>query len=227
MNSMAATLVIFCKRPTLGQGKQRLAQAIGAEHALLIAEALLACAIEDANQWPGSVFIACSEHRDLIWAQSLMVNADIIAQLPVRLSGNLGQRLNFVDNKLRHMGHQQLVFIGTDAPLLTPEHYQATIASLNHHDMVFSHADDGGVTILANNVPWPLLDSLPWSSEKLSEAISQLCQAQQRNIDYILPSYDIDHRDDLLKLMVDLPTDRRPARQALLNIIYQLNLLTE
>ena len=52
------TLVLVCKRPALGIGKQRLAAKVGQELALQIAEALLACALEDVLAWPGSVVIA-------------------------------------------------------------------------------------------------------------------------------------------------------------------------
>ena len=81
-----ATLVIFCKRPKLHQGKQRLVKDSNAKSALNVAQALLACAIEDANNWQGPVVIAYTDHADKQWAQSLTNKAQVIAQLP---EGNL------------------------------------------------------------------------------------------------------------------------------------------
>ncbi|MGB0898609.1 MAG: hypothetical protein ACPGSN_05095, partial [Psychrobium sp.] len=114
------TLVLFCKRPKLHQGKQRIAETISAEKTLIVAQALLDCAIEDSHAWRGPVVIACSDEGDVEWAQSLNKNAQIMTQLPSGISGNLGQRLNYVDHVLRVFGHQKIITIGTDAPMLTP-----------------------------------------------------------------------------------------------------------
>ena len=223
------TLVVFCKKPELHQGKQRLVKNISAEKALTIAQALLACAIEDSENWPGPVVIACSDANDLLWTQSLLESAQAIPQLPhngLNKSNNLGERLNYVDKTLRKLGHQELVFIGTDAPILNEVHYQSVISALNHHDIVLSAADDGGVTIMANKIPWPILAELPWSTDKLSSSLSCLCQQNNLNVNYILPSYDIDYTADLKKLLIDLQTDNRPKRKRLLKEIKQLTLDT-
>ena len=49
-------LVIFCKRPLPGQGKQRIAATLGKDVAYEIASALLQCALEDARAWLGTLF---------------------------------------------------------------------------------------------------------------------------------------------------------------------------
>ena len=228
------TLVIFCKKPKMNQGKQRLAYSIGAEKACQIAEQLLACAIEDAAAWQGSVVIACAHKSDLLWAQSLLPDATVIPQYSSSTllnchqtePDNLGHRLNYVDCQLRLLGHKQLVFIGTDAPLLNSTHYQTVLSSLKEHDIVLSNASDGGVTIMANSVPWPSLTTLPWSTHNLSEQLAKLCQKNKQSVFYIASSYDIDFIDDLEKLSIDLVNDNRPARQALLSLIQQLDLFS-
>ena len=45
------TLVLVCKRPAPGVGKQRLAARLGSEMTFKIASALLACAVGDACDW--------------------------------------------------------------------------------------------------------------------------------------------------------------------------------
>ncbi|MBT6492798.1 MAG: DUF2064 domain-containing protein [Deltaproteobacteria bacterium] len=222
-----ATLVIFCKRPKLNQGKQRLVKDSNAESALDVAQALLACAIEDANNWQGPVVIAYSDLADRQWAQLLTNKAQVIAQLPQGSSGNLGDRINYVDSQLRAQGHQQLIIIGTDAPTLNNGHFQSIIHVLDNSDIALSHAGDGGVVIMANKAPWPKLTQLPWSTDKLSHALFALCEQQQLTVQYSLPGYDIDYIADLKKLLIDLQSDVRPARQALLQITKQLVLLSE
>lgn len=52
------TLVLVCKRPAPGVGKQRLTMSLGNEMTQQIATALLACALEDACDWSDRVVIA-------------------------------------------------------------------------------------------------------------------------------------------------------------------------
>src|SRR5512134_154575 len=101
-----AALVLVCKRPAVGIGKQRLAASIGGEAANRIAEALLACALEDAGAWPGPVIIAPADPADHAWASALLPLARVRLKIRVELQaeGNLGQRLNALDHKLRGSG---------------------------------------------------------------------------------------------------------------------------
>lgn len=216
------TLVLFCKRPMLNQGKQRLAEDSSAETALTIAKALLVCAIEDANDWDGPVVIACSNNSDIEWANSLVSHAQVITQLPEGIEGNLGDRLNYVDDQLRAQGHKKIIIIGTDSPVLNKKHFESALHSLQQNDIALSHADDGGVIIMANRTPWPKLTYLPWSTNELSHELSSLCMQHNLSVEYSLPGYDVDYITDLQKLMIDLQADTRQARQALLNDINTL-----
>lgn len=216
------TLVLFCKRPKLHQGKQRIAETISAEKTLIVAQALLDCAIEDSHAWRGPVVIACSDEGDVEWAQSLNKNAQIMTQLPSGISGNLGQRLNYVDHVLRVFGHQKIITIGTDAPMLTPLHFSEAARALNKYDIVLSQADDGGVVIMANKSPWPNIIDLPWSTENLSQALAQACKSSELDVHYMIPGYDIDYVADIKKLLNHLKNDQRPARKKLLTTLNQL-----
>ena len=216
-----ATLVIFCKRPLIYQGKQRLAATLGAKSAFCIAEALLECALEDANFWPGEVVLTISNKEDAIWASTLLERPHNVI---VQNTGNLGERINSVDKQLRALGHKQLVFIGTDAPMLTPKHYKQTLNALSNHDVVLSNAEDGGVVIMANSQPWPDISKLPWSTKKLAKALTQSCLTHNLNLGYISSGYDIDVEQDLLKLKRDLANDPRIARQ---NLFHLVNVFSE
>ncbi len=214
------TLVVFCKRPKLNQGKQRLAATIGAEKTLLLAQAFLDCALEDARQWPGAVVLSPATEEDRQWADGLDVDAQICPQQ----SGNLGERLMQVDNDLRTQGHRHILFIGTDAPALSAPHYQSAAQAFNRAEVVLSAANDGGVTMMGSTGGWPDIADLPWSSEQLGNGLRQRCQHYQLQVEYILPSYDIDVEADLRHLTDDLHNDQRPARQLLLEQLLALNL---
>ncbi len=214
----STTLVLVCKRPALGMGKQRLAAHLGTEITLRVAEALLACALEDACNWPGQVVIAPASQHDHDWA----VNLSLSVQSPVivlsQITGNLGQRLNRLDHELRQRRMEQLVYIGSDAPGLKVSDYMAVNAALSHHDTVLMPSTDGGVVLMASHCPWPELSGLPWSTDQLGTALADSCCIAGHSVATLREGCDIDELGDLVKLTTQLEKDRRPARRAL----YQL-----
>lgn len=213
------TLVLVCKRPAPGVGKQRLAARLGQEKAFQVQEALLACALEDAADWPGPVVIAPADAEDLGWARSLSITHSATVRVVPQTPGNLGQRLNALDQTLRLQGMQHLFFIGSDAPGLLAPDYAAARDALQHADVLLIPAADGGVVLMANREPWPDMSALPWSSDRLGRALQELCSQSGQAVANLEQGYDIDEWDDLFKLIVSLRQDRRPARQKLLNLV--------
>ncbi len=216
MSDIIPCLVIFCKRPALFQGKQRLAATVGAEQTYLFAVAFLNCALEDAQAWQGPVVLSPASAEDHEWAGTLL---DRDHHVLAQTEGCLGTRLRTVDQQLRDEGQNRIIFIGTDAPILTPDHYQEARVALDQSDIALSPASDGGVTIMGSRKGWQDMSSLPWSTERLGMALESLCEKQGHSVKNISPSYDIDHEDDLLKLWHDLSGDLRPARQKLHGLI--------
>ena len=213
------TLVLVCKRPALGHGKQRLAAQVGAGSALRIAEHLLDCALEDVDDWPGATVIAPDQPDACGWAQQQAPQSTCLAQQ----NGNLGERLNALDRRLRDSGHHALVFIGSDAPALAPADYQRVRTALASTDTVLIGARDGGVTLMASNCPWPDLAELPWSSARLGEALAALCRRAGHSVEYCGQSFDIDELADLSFARQQLAADTRPARRALLALLALLD----
>lgn len=156
-NSPPPALVLVCKRPAPGHGKQRLAARLGTEAALEIAERLLDCALEDLAAWPGPRVIAPDAAEHCAWAAARLPGGLCLAQT----SGNLGARLNALDRRLRAAGHGVLAFIGSDAPALDAEHCRRVRAALAEADTALLAARDGGVVLMASRRPWPDLAGLP------------------------------------------------------------------
>lgn len=219
-NKHQPTLVVFCKRPKLGQGKQRLATTIGAAKAFQIAVSLLDCALEDVIDWHGPVVIAIASQNDKAWAETLLKRDVTVLVQP---EGNLGERLNSVDRKLRANGYHDLVFIGTDAPVLDRAIYQAVVKKLNTKDIVLSKASDGGVTIMANSTSWPDMTPLGWSTNTLADDLANACQQKGLSLCYVDTTYDVDVEADLYRLAVDLSRDSRLSRRQLVKQINSID----
>lgn len=211
-NTTDICLVLFCRRPAPGIGKQRLAAAIGSEAAAEAAGLLLAAAVEDLDAWPGPVALAHAETGDHEWARGLLSRScEVLAQS----DGNLGERLNAADRELRLRGATRLAFIGSDAPELQATDYHAARSALDNCDVALGPALDGGVTLMAANSPWPDLAALPWSTSRLGSALHALCTANGRRVTSLETRADVDVVTDLERLALNLGDDSRPARARL------------
>ena len=220
MDSLPA-MVIVCRRPVLGVGKQRLASTLGATTARDIGLGLLDCALEDAASWRGPVVLAPADACDVQWAAGLLARKTLV--LP-QATGNLGVRLQQLDCDARALGLQQLLFIGSDAPAHDKALYDAAAFGLRHADVVLAPALDGGVTLMGARHAWPELADLPWSTAALSAALQQRCGKSGMSLSTLADSFDVDEVADLHRAAAALASDPRPARRALCALLQSLRL---
>ncbi len=211
---MKTTLVLACKRPQPGEGKQRLVTRLGVETTHQIAQALLNCALEDAFAWRGPVVIAPATDNDVAWAERLLATRPGVTVCS-QITGNLGQRLNALDASIRQTQLIPLVFIGSDSPLLTMADYSDCLASLRKHQTVLKPAIDGGVVMMASRLPWPPLDELPWSTDQLGKALLDCCRRAGQTVGSLSMGADVDQPQDVTELCMQLKNDPRPARRRL------------
>jgi len=208
----SSTLVILCRRPSPGVGKQRIAARLGAGATASLAERLLATALEDAETWPGPVVIAPARPDDAGWAGACVNRNCRVVPQP---DGNLGERINAVDRIVRRDGDARLIFVGTDAPTLDAPYFAAARRALESDDIVLGPAEDGGVTLMGAARAWPPLDGLPWSTSRLAAALKACCLDHGLSVRLLEPRRDIDEVGDLPRLQADLANDPRDARRAL------------
>jgi len=222
MDPSRPVLVLFCKQPRRGHGKQRLAAELGTDAAFRIALGLLDCALEDAAAWSEQLVFAPSQSSELSWAQSL-TRSPAFEGRSVRVlsqsTGGLGERLLDMDSRLRNLGAVQLVFMASDAAGLQVEHLRQVVSGLSHHDVVLADDIDGGVTLMASRCPWPQLQGLPWSTERLGDALATTCLSAGLQVQRLDGGFDIDTLDDAIGLTDLLRRDSRPARRVLANLL--------
>lgn len=216
-----AVLVLFCKRPLINYGKQRLAAVIGPEEAHVYAEHLLECVLEDIEKWKGELVISPSRTEDMLWAEKLVGRKKSVIN---QGEGNLGERINRVDKQLRSLGHQNILYIGSDAPVLSINDYEDAALILEKNDVVISGALDGGVVLMGNRVMWPDLSDLPWSTDMLGKELHSLCIKNNMNTAFMTEYYDVDVPEDLVRLSEDLKHDNRISRKKLLRLLNTLEI---
>jgi glycosyltransferase A (GT-A) superfamily protein (DUF2064 family) len=218
----SSMLVVFCKRPALHVGKQRIAASLGPEKALQLSELLLAATLEDAIAWGGPVTLSPASADDFAWATRLLPDAHVVPQPP----GNLGERINSVDSIVRADGALEVLYIGSDSPALDASYLRQAKQSLSYNDFALGPALDGGVTLMGSRVPWPDLEPLPWSSNKLCGALMALGRTSGLSIAELDRRFDVDNPIDLQCCWDALQDDPRPARQALCRWIHANQLHT-
>jgi len=203
-------LVLFCKPP--GRSKQRLVPALGARRTAELAGRLLDCALEDLAAWPGSAVLSPADPSDCEWADGLGLER---AAIRPQRGGNLGERLNDIDLRLRDEGYLSRLYVGIDCPLLGVPALTAAASALDEADVVLGAAEDGGVVFMGTAPGWPALTELPWSTEHLAGALADACESAGLRVRWLGRWPDVDRAQDLGALAGALGDDARPARQRL------------
>lgn len=204
--STGCCVVLMMK--SAARSKRRLAEHIGAQRATQAAQCLLDCACEDLTAWPGPVCVAPS-------ATDERIDAPPAATVVVQRGGNLGERINHVNDELVRRGFEQQLFIGIDCPSLDVAYLERAAAALGDHEAVLGPAADGGVVLMGVRGRWPPLAALPWSTSALFESLRAACAAGGSSTATLPRLHDIDTLGDLLALRTELLGDARPARRAL------------
>jgi len=220
-----AVLVMMFKRPLPGQGKQRLAAGIGKEAAYQLACDLFTISGELLAEWPGRSIASPADRKDADWAkQKLSEHVEILAQG----EGNLGERINLLDQQLRAAGSQQVLFIGSDAPELSLGLLSQVVQALRQHDIALVPSSDGGVSLMAGRKPWPALADLPWSTPELGAAIRERCIQNGLSVATVSHCDDLDELVDLRQLLqrwqdAELTPSQERFRQAAKQILESID----
>ncbi len=193
-------------------GTRSLVAAIGPERAAELAQSTFACALEDAQAWPGPVVIALAQASDLAWAGGFArPEWSILSQS----SGNVGERINGIDRQLRRHVTRSLVYVGTNAPVHQEEDYAAARTALETADVALAPAITGGITLIANRRPWPDLAALSWNTSRLGAELAYQCEREGLRVEKLPRRYEIDTLADLTRIAEDLATDARSKRVTL------------
>lgn len=140
-------ILIYAKPPRIGLSKTRLAKSLGsAVSARRIATALQAKTIRAAinGAWDTVLYTAPDKELDNSLGGIWPLHLERRSQGP----GNLGDRLS---KGLREAPPGPVLFIGSDAPDISPALLRQAIRELGRHDAVFGPAQDGGFWVFGIN----------------------------------------------------------------------------
>ena len=201
----AVQIAIMAKAPIPGLAKTRLIPALGASGAARLQRRLtrmtLACAL-DARL--GAVTIWCAPDRRHRFFRALRHTTDV--NLLVQSSGDLGDRMHTAFRL--HCTRGPVLVIGTDCPVMRPEHLrEAARALIAGDDAVFYPAEDGGYALVGLRAPQPaLFAEMAWGTSSVMSDTRSRSRAQGLRSCEFETLWDVDLPDQLERLGALLAT---------------------
>ncbi len=204
---------VFAKAPVAGAVKTRLAATIGAAEAARLHEAMVerTLTIAAAARRAGGVDILelwCEPDAGhpafVAWAR------EHGAVLRTQQGGTLGARMaHALDDALQRQRRPLLV--GTDCPVLRPDHLLEARAALDAHDAVFLPAEDGGYVLVGLARPLAIFDGVPWSTDAVMASTRARLRALGATWRELGTVWDLDRPEDLARWRA-LPLASSPLR---------------
>jgi hypothetical protein len=192
----ATEIAVFARAPVPGAAKTRLIPALGAAgaadlHRLMVRRTLAtACA---ATLGPVTLWRA-ADPQHAFFAECAR---DFHVALADQCDGDLGARMG--DAFAQACG--PLLLIGTDCPMLTPDHLVACAAALSVNDAVFLPAEDGGYALVgARRRIAGIFEHMPWGTAAvMAETRARLARLGLRWAEPAIV-WDVDEPADLARL---------------------------
>lgn len=182
-------LCIFARSPRLGEVKQRLAESIGDESALIAHEVLLQRALDRCTGEDG--------YAVELWLTELNGQEITGFSRPglkfCEQSGpDLGARMRHALELGLEAG-APTVLIGCDCPDIDADYVKAAFAGLEHADVVVGPAEDGGYGLIGLRKPVPeLFHDIPWGTSAVLRTTLGRAVDVGANVALLEEIYDVD-----------------------------------
>lgn len=215
-------VAVLAKAPIPGVAKTRLIPALGARGAARLQRRLTRAALQTAHEAGlGPVTLWCAPDARHRFFRALRRTMDLPCL--VQPSGDLGERMHAAFRL--HCLQGPLLLIGTDCPVLRPDHLrQAARALIDGEDAVFHPAADGGYVLVGLRQPQAaLFDDMAWSTDAVMLQTRARARALKLRVREFETLWDVDVPEDLARLraldaatgLVPAPVDRQAGKMAI------------
>lgn len=201
-------VLVFAKEPRVGRVKTRLGASLGPAAACALYEAFLEDLAGNLARLPEGVAVEWWVDGDPAVLAAL---AGPGAALRVQTAGDLGDRLQEAFASAFARGSGPVAAVGSDCPLLGPEHVAALWEALERGaDAALIPAEDGGYAALALAAPCPgAFEGIPWSTDRVLDVTRNRLEGAGMRVALLAPLRDVDDLGDLQRLAAELA--RRPG----------------
>lgn len=211
---MKRTIIIMAKVPRAGNVKTRLQPFLSAEQCSALAEAFLHDTINKTRNVCDRLIIAFAPASEKNYFADLTgENLTLIEQTGADLGEKMANAFEFA---FRANSDANVLTIGTDSPTFPTSFIERAFEELESNaETVLGKSEDGGFYLIGLKKTSPrLFENIEWSS-------SLVCGQTTRNIERLkiklslIPNwYDVDNRDDLLRLRAELLNDEETQKIA-------------
>lgn len=193
-------LGLFVKQPVPGRVKTRLAETLGPDRAADLYAGFTGFLVERLR--------TTGDQRALVFTP----NDEPSARHFESLAGNeyvavpqegadLGERLTRAFDRAFDAGADRVVVIGSDCPLLPPDHVERAFDLLAERDVVLGPAADGGYYLVGLARPLPgLFERIDWSGPHVLRQTIDRLREVDATLGLLPPWYDVDTAEDLAAL---------------------------
>lgn len=211
MTATGELVAVFARAPELGKVKSRLCPPLTADEALALYRALVADTLTQLGrvQRPNL-------SRVLLLSQPLRHSNDL--EIPkewtvsIQSSGDLGERMASLFYTSFRRNISRVVLLGSDSPTLPLEVVHEAFDSLQTSDVVLGPAEDGGYYLIGARLFVPeIFKNIAWGSGEVMNQTTTVLREKGLEFELLVPWYDIDRGDDLIKLHSEIAYLKRNA----------------
>ena len=200
-----AAVAVMAKAPVPGQAKTRLAPLLGDAGAARAQRGFIVRTLATARQAStGPLTLHCAPDVEQRLFR-LLAQRYGVACAP-QAEGDIGERMAavMVDHFNEHR-RQPLLIVGTDCPVLTPEHLQRTADALQTHDAVLIPAEDGGYVLIGLRRALPsVFQRVDWSTPRVMAQTRERLNALGASWLELPALWDVDDPQDWQRLQAVL-----------------------
>jgi len=195
MTNKENIVLCFCKHPTDGLVKSRLAKDIGVQHATDVYKVLLRETLNNINNASYKIILYCYPDTNHPFIGKL--NEKYSLTIESQCKGNLGDKMYHAIDK--HLNERtNIVLVGTDCLEINTAYIKEAFKRLNEgNNIVLGPTQDGGYGLIAlNQLHKSMFDQIDWSTDKvLQQTKTKACELNW-NISCLPIIRDLDVLDD-------------------------------
>jgi uncharacterized protein len=225
MATRVNALAVMAKAPLAGQVKTRLLPPLTAQEAAELSRALLVDQLDQLQELDATDFyLFFAPNEALLLMTELAPPCFCLLPQP---EGDLGERMAGVFAELFHMGHKNVILIGSDLPPVPLRYFAEAYAFLttSNRRVVLGPSRDGGYYLVGANQPTPeIFQSMSWSHSQVLAQTRDKLACLQIDCHLLPPWFDIDTVHDLRHLESVLDAALEKAMPNTLPLLRRLGL---
>ncbi len=195
-----AAVAVMAKAPVAGLAKTRLVPLLGAAGAARAQRGFTLQSLATARvASTGEVTLWCAPDTSHHFFRALSLRRGV--RMLAQADGDLGRRMAAaVAHHFLRAPHTPLLMVGTDCPVLTPEHLQQAADALRSSDAVLIPAEDGGYVLIGLRKPVPEVFALiEWSTPQVLAQTREALRVAGASWHELPTLWDVDEPADWMR----------------------------